>query len=109
MGDGDTHMADTQDAAAAAEPRHEKKRDAPRPSGNTVRDAALASLRGDPGLHQLVPYLIQWIGERVQNGLRDEVIIDLMIHTMDALISNPFLGIEPYVSSRDGGFSMALY
>lgn len=39
---------------------------AARGSGNAVRDAALASLRGDPGLHQLVPYLVQWVGEKVR-------------------------------------------
>ncbi|PWN36384.1 TAF-domain-containing protein [Meira miltonrushii] len=61
------------------------------------QDAALASLRGDPGLHQLVPYLIQWINEKVQNGLRDEKVLEPMLHTIDALISNIYLGIEPYV------------
>ncbi|PWZ03657.1 hypothetical protein BCV70DRAFT_197857 [Testicularia cyperi] len=38
--------------------------------GNHVRDAALASLRGDPGLHQLVPYLIQFVGSKVIETLR---------------------------------------
>ncbi|WFD23536.1 histone H4-like TAF Taf6, SAGA complex subunit [Malassezia equina] len=39
-------------------------------SGNLVRDAALASLRGDAGIHQLVPYLIQWVGSNVTHALR---------------------------------------
>lgn len=78
-------------------PSEEKKETIPQSSGNTVRDAALASLRGDPGLHQLVPYLIQWINEKVQNGLRDEKVLEPMLHTIDALISNVYLGIEPYV------------
>ncbi|KAN0061194.1 histone H4-like TAF Taf6, SAGA complex subunit [Thecaphora frezii] len=39
-------------------------------SGNRVRDAALASLAGDPGLHQLVPYLIQFVGGKVVGVLR---------------------------------------
>lgn len=30
-----------------------------------MRDAALGSVRSDPGLHQLVPYLIGWGGEQV--------------------------------------------
>lgn len=30
-----------------------------------VREAALGSVRNDPGLHQLVPYLIAWGGEQV--------------------------------------------
>lgn len=90
-----THEDDTEMADAHHEQRQQFKS-----SGNTVRDASLASLRGDPGLHQLVPYLIQWIGERIQNGLGDEIVLELMLHTIDALISNPFLGIEPYVSSH---------
>lgn len=67
-------------------------------SGNTVRDAALASLQGDPGLHQLVPYLIQWVGERVATGLRDEEMLGLMLVTINAIVSNPYLGIEPYLN-----------
>ncbi|PWN52309.1 hypothetical protein IE53DRAFT_385279 [Violaceomyces palustris] len=39
-------------------------------SGNHVRDAALSSLRGDAGLHQLVPYLIQWVGSKIVEILR---------------------------------------
>jgi transcription initiation factor TFIID subunit 6 len=34
-----------------------------------MRDAALGSVRSDPGLHQLVPYLIGWGGEQVSNGI----------------------------------------
>ena len=100
--DGDTIMASgsPKDATAAeAKPNESSNADKtiPQSSGNTVRDAALASLRGDPGLHQLVPYLIQWINEKVQNGLRDEKVLEPMLHTIDALISNIYLGIEPYV------------
>jgi transcription initiation factor TFIID subunit 6 len=70
---------------------------ATRTSGNTVRDAALASLRGDSGLHQLVPYLIQWVGEKIQSGLRDESTLEVMLHTISAILRNPFLGIEAYL------------
>ena len=70
---------------------------AKRSSGNTVRDAALASLRGDSGLHQLAPYLIQWVGEKVQGGLRDEETLEVMLHTISAIVRNPFLGIEAYL------------
>lgn len=30
-----------------------------------VRETAIASLRNDPGLHQLVPYLVAFIAEKV--------------------------------------------
>lgn len=34
-----------------------------------MRDAALGSVRSDPGLHQLVPYLVGWGGEQVGSRL----------------------------------------
>ena len=34
-------------------------------SNDTLRDAALYSLKTDPGLHQLVPYFVQFIAEKV--------------------------------------------
>lgn len=100
--DGDTDMANgspKDSNATDTKPNDSSsvEKTIPQSSGNTVRDAALASLRGDPGLHQLVPYLIQWINEKVQNGLRDEKVLESMLHTIDALISNIYLGIEPYV------------
>ncbi|WFD36194.1 histone H4-like TAF Taf6, SAGA complex subunit [Malassezia cuniculi] len=79
-------------------------------SGNLVRDAALASLRGDAGIHQLVPYLIQWTGANItrmlrQGGETDEKIEPLktvqllhtMISTLHALLVNPAIFIEPYL------------
>lgn len=33
--------------------------------GGDMREAALGSVRSDPGLHQLVPYLVGWGGEQV--------------------------------------------
>lgn len=30
-----------------------------------IRETAIASLRNDPGLHQLVPYLVAFIAEKV--------------------------------------------
>ena len=36
----------------------------------SIRLAALASLRADTGLAGLVPYLVQWVGERVRCAAR---------------------------------------
>ena len=69
-------------------------------TGNAVRDAALASLRGDPGLHQLVPYLVQWVGERISYSLLDEQMLRQMLLVAHALVVNPHLHIDPYVSRR---------
>lgn len=81
-------------------------------SGNLVRDAALASLRGDAGIHQLVPYLIQWVGSNVTHALRTPLdeqsevhdaqmhtvrLLFTMLSTLHALLVNPSIFIEPYV------------
>ncbi|KAL4401784.1 histone H4-like TAF Taf6, SAGA complex subunit [Malassezia pachydermatis] len=80
-------------------------------SGNLVRDAALASLRGDAGIHQLVPYLIQWVGSNVTHALRASSqaggadtdatqtiqLLHTMLSTLHALLINPSIFIEPYL------------
>lgn len=83
-------------------------------SGNLVRDAALASLRGDAGIHQLVPYLIQWVGSNVTHALRTSSqnpsaelatvnrlntiqLLHSMLSTLHGLLINPSIFIEPYV------------
>lgn len=40
--------------------------------GSEMREAALGSVRSDPGLHQLVPYLVGWGGEQVSARWREE-------------------------------------
>lgn len=81
-------------------------------SGNLVRDAALASLRGDAGIHQLVPYLIQWVCANITRVLRNDgeeepesigqarvvELLHTMLSTLHALLVNPSIFIEPYVS-----------
>ena len=82
-------------------------------SGNLVRDAALASLRGDAGIHQLVPYLIQWTGANIMHALRMRgksnredgasepsqsiQLLHIMLSTLHALLVNPSIFIEPYL------------
>jgi len=36
-----------------------------------LREAALGSIRSDPGLHQLVPYLVAWGAEQVSRAAID--------------------------------------
>ncbi|SPO28096.1 related to TAF6 - Subunit (60 kDa) of TFIID and SAGA complexes [Ustilago trichophora] len=92
-------------------------------SGNHVRDAALASLRGDPGLHQLVPYLIQFVSSKVidifrspsedesaaessgatavresrQISAADNHMLGVLLSTIHAILVNPHIFIEPYL------------
>ena len=63
------------------------------------RLAALASLRTDPGLHQLVPYFVQFLSEKVTHNLKNLFVLTQMIHLASALLENPSLYVEPYVAS----------
>ena len=59
--------------------------------------AALASVKNDPGLHQLVPYFVQFIAEKVTHNLQNLFILDQMIRFADAMLQNESLYIDPYV------------
>ncbi|KAF2455464.1 hypothetical protein BDY21DRAFT_66214 [Lineolata rhizophorae] len=63
------------------------------------RLAALASLRTDPGIHQLVPYFTQFVAEKVTHNLKDLFVLTQMMHLISALLDNPSLYLEPYVQS----------
>ncbi|BGP13896.1 hypothetical protein JCM10213_002536 [Rhodosporidiobolus nylandii] len=62
-----------------------------------VREAALGSVRSDPGLHQLVPYLIAWGGEQIANNLHDLPALQRALDLFHAMLENPTLFVEPYL------------
>ncbi|BGP46056.1 histone H4-like TAF Taf6, SAGA complex subunit [Rhodotorula kratochvilovae] len=62
-----------------------------------VREAALGSVRNDPGLHQLVPYLIAWGGEQIANNLHDLPALQRALDLFHAMLENPTLFVEPYL------------
>ncbi|GAA6027053.1 hypothetical protein JCM8097_006073 [Rhodosporidiobolus ruineniae] len=64
---------------------------------NELKDAALGSVKSDPGLHQLVPYLIAWGGEQIANHLHDLLTLQRALDLFDALFENPTLVLEPYL------------
>ncbi|KAK0554846.1 histone H4-like TAF Taf6, SAGA complex subunit [Tilletia horrida] len=127
IGDGPTGDANAQNTNATNKPKNAQEAlvlFSRRSSGNAVRDAALASLRSDPGLHPLLPYLVQWIGEKVTACLRgewtlappstsavgdsstpdvktaaagDTVALRVMLNVIHAMSSNDTLYIEPYL------------
>jgi len=68
-------------------------------SNDEYRSAAFASLRSDPGLHQLVPYFIQYVSEKVTHNLKSLFILNQMLQLLAALMDNPSLFIDPYVAS----------
>lgn len=63
------------------------------------RTAGLASLREDPGLHQLVPYFVQFVAEKVTHNMRDLFVLTQMLHLIDALTRNSKLNLNAYVAS----------
>ena len=62
------------------------------------RLSAFASLKEDPGLHQLIPYFVQFISEKVTHNLKDIFVLTQMMHMTEALIQNKTLYVDPYVS-----------
>ncbi|KAM0755867.1 TAF-domain-containing protein [Meredithblackwellia eburnea MCA 4105] len=62
-----------------------------------MREAALGSVRSDPGLHQLVPYLISWAGEQIAGHLDDLSTLERALDLFHAMLENPTLFIEPYL------------
>jgi transcription initiation factor TFIID subunit 6 len=70
---------------------------------NSAREAALAALRGDAGLAQLLPYLVQWVGEQTTAHLSDAQALSVVLRAAEALLHNSTLVIEPYVSTPTVG------
>jgi transcription initiation factor TFIID subunit 6 len=64
------------------------------------RTSGHASLKEDPGLHQLVPYFVQFIAEKVTHSLKDIFVLTQVMHMAEALIQNPSLYVDPYVSTK---------
>ncbi|KAF7720184.1 Transcription initiation factor TFIID subunit [Penicillium ucsense] len=63
------------------------------------RTSAYASLRDDPGLHQLVPYFVQFIAEKVTHTLKDIFVLTQVMHMAEALVQNTSLYVDPYIAS----------
>ena len=63
------------------------------------RSAGLASLKEDPGLHQLVPYFVQFVAEKVTHNLKDLFVLTQMMNVTDALTRNDKLNLSPYIAS----------
>ena len=68
-------------------------------TNDEYRLAAFASLRTDPGLHQLVPYFVQFAAEKVTHGLKNLFVLSQTMHLLASLLDNPSLYLETYVAS----------
>jgi transcription initiation factor TFIID subunit 6 len=68
-----------------------------------LRQAALASLRDDGGLSNLLPYFTQYISEKVTHAAATPntalMTLRTMLHVTDALSRNASLNLAPYIPS----------
>ena len=63
-----------------------------------LREAALESVRSDPGLHQLVPYFVNFVANQVTHRLDDVFVLRQMMELTAALVSNDHLFLAPYAA-----------
>lgn len=62
-----------------------------------LRSAALSSLRQDSGLHQLLPYFVSLVAEKITHNLKHLFTLNMMMQMTWALFDNTNLFIEPYL------------
>lgn len=63
-----------------------------------LRQAALESVRSDPGLHQLVPYFVSFVATQITHRIDDVTILRHMMELTAALVENPHVFLDPYVT-----------
>jgi transcription initiation factor TFIID subunit 6 len=63
----------------------------------SIRASALSSLRKDTGLHQLLPYFLQFVSEKVTHRLKDMFVLNQIMDLVHALLDNETLFIANYV------------
>lgn len=63
-----------------------------------LREAALESVRSDPGLHQLVPYFVSFVATQITHRIDDVTILRHMMELTTALVENPHVFLDPYVT-----------
>jgi transcription initiation factor TFIID subunit 6 len=71
----------------------------PDPEVVILRESALESVRSDPGLHQLVPYFVQFVAEKVTHSTNNTFVLRQMMDLTSAVITNKSLFVDPYVSN----------
>ncbi|KAF9996892.1 hypothetical protein BGZ80_010004 [Entomortierella chlamydospora] len=62
-----------------------------------LRATGISSLQNDPGLHQLLPYFVQLVAEKVTQNTRNLPVLVSMMAMVRALLDNDNLFIEPYL------------
>ncbi|RKF71427.1 Transcription initiation factor TFIID subunit 6 [Golovinomyces cichoracearum] len=73
--------------------------ESPDPEVTILRKAAFESVRSDPGLHQLVPYFVQFVSEKVTHCLNNILVLQQMMELVQAMIESKSLHVDPYATS----------
>lgn len=63
------------------------------------REAALSSIRIEPGLHNLVPYFISYVNEKITHSISSIHIAMQMLRLVENLLENKSLFLTPYATS----------
>jgi transcription initiation factor TFIID subunit 6 len=63
-----------------------------------LRASAFESVRQDPGLHQLVPYFVTFVAEKVTHSLNNLFVLQQMMTLTEAVIANKSLYVDPYAT-----------
>ncbi|RYP78193.1 hypothetical protein DL771_000670 [Monosporascus sp. 5C6A] len=72
--------------------------DTPDAEVRRLRESALESVSTDPGIHQLVPYFVNFISHEVTHHNDDVFVLRQMMELTGALIQNPHVFLDPYAS-----------
>ncbi|KAF2702837.1 TAF-domain-containing protein [Pleomassaria siparia CBS 279.74] len=62
------------------------------------QNAALASIRSDPGIHQLTTYLLTFMAEKVTHSMKNLFVLTQMMRATEALLSNQAIYLDPYIA-----------
>jgi transcription initiation factor TFIID subunit 6 len=73
--------------------------ESPEPETDTYREAALDSVRTENGLHNLVPYFIAYINEKITHCISNLHILHQMMRLTNALLENKSLHLTPYATA----------
>ncbi|KAF2646910.1 Arf-domain-containing protein [Massarina eburnea CBS 473.64] len=61
------------------------------------QNAALASIQTDPGIHQLVTYLLTFIAEKVTHSMKNIFVLRSMLLATEKLLANRSIYLDPYI------------
>ncbi|KAI1078665.1 DUF1546-domain-containing protein [Whalleya microplaca] len=73
--------------------------DNPDPEVQRLREAALESISSEPGIHQLIPYFVNFVNNQVTHHLDDNFVLRQMMELTNALIRNEHIFLAPYASA----------